>query len=208
MWLLCRIGLPVGASIATLLVATAPATADSTPGHSALSVHDAAHVWFEDPLGGNHNTMVDLDRTDGQVLLDVEWFDVTCDGTQAPRTCLFTYREAYDVVPTTAELSLDRATVTADLTYNELHRTCVYTPTDSGAEHQACTDAPRTSGTTTLDLTWTGVGEVTRYEYRDAQGMRHIVWQRNAQASGTAFGERYPVEFSLITQLAHSVTVA
>ena len=204
--MLRRIGLPAGAVIVAVLVAAGPAAA--APATEVVSVHDGAHALFQDPTGGNQELMVDLDRTDGQTLLDVEWSDYTCSVELAVQTCVRLYREAYDVVPATAELSLDTTTVSTDLTYTELRRTCVDADLTDGIESRDCTDEPLTTGTTTLSLTLTGTGEIEQYEYRDPQGVLHRTDHRAAIASGTGFGQDYPVEWSLFNQLAHSVTLA
>lgn len=209
MFLLRRVAIPLGvvmvAVTATATAATATPSGSARPG---ISIHDGAHVQFEE-VNGHRSLLVDLDRVDGKTLLDIEYFDVTCDAEQSPRTCNFLFRRSLDVVPTTSRLSLAGAAVTAEFTYEELRRTCVYTPSEEypGEDNEVCDEEPWIGGrTTTADLTWTGVGEVERDEWRDGEGRLNVTLRRFAQASGTAFGETFPIEESAITQISHSVT--
>ncbi|MEJ3741940.1 hypothetical protein WEI85_01380 [Actinomycetes bacterium KLBMP 9797] len=188
--------LPIGATIALILVAT-PATAAP-----AVTVYEGAHAGFESPDG--RQMTVDLNRVNGQATLDVEWSTHSCDAEQAPRTCSWVSRTAYDVEPASSRLSLRRAAVTADLVYDESRRTCTYTPAEEG-EEETCAEVVRSVGAARIELAWTARGDVTQESYEDSEGRLHLTWRTGAEASGTAFGERYPVEQSLITQLSRTL---
>lgn len=191
--------------VAVLAVAavTAPLFADPAAADPAPVVWAGAHVDFRAD-DSNRNLIADLERVDGATLLDVEWFDRTCDAEAAPRTCTTVGRRAYDVVPTTADLSLDSASVTADFSYVEFGEVCDYIPVDDG-EEGSCTETAPVSGTTHLELTWTATGEVEHGSYHDSEGRLHVSQRRWAQAWGTAFDDDFPVEESMITQLAQGV---
>lgn len=201
---LSRLAVPAAAA-AAVLVSAGPAAANPVLAETLTSTFEGAHVWFESPNGA-HNLQIDLEITDGQALLDIEWFTVSCQDTEdGSRICRYQYRDSYDVSATMARFSLDTTVVTAAFSYDDLVRTCTYPAPNT--EVGPCAEE-RSTGATTLDVTWTGVGEISHSERTDSAGIKHISDSRGAVAAGIAFDTSYPAELSLITQLARSVTVA
>jgi hypothetical protein len=198
MTLLRRVLVPIGAALVTAALAT-PATAAP-----ASTLAESAHVGFDDPDTGRTLT-VDLERIDGAVQLDVEYWSRSCTGSAGRETCETIFRNAYRQTPSRARMSLQGASATAVVTYSQTVRTCTYGPVDEQGERpESCTDAPATTGTTTVKITWTGTGEVVRERGNDEEGARYVTRRRTATVVGTAFGESFPVEQSLITSLGRT----
>jgi hypothetical protein len=198
MTLLRRVLVPIGAALVTAALAT-PATA--APASTLL---EGAHVGFDDPNAGRTLT-VDLNRIDGVAQLDVEYWSRSCTESAGLETCETIFRNAYDQTPSRARMSLQGASATGVVTYSETVRTCTYGPVDEEGERpESCTDAPATTGTTSVKITWTGTGEVVKERWSDDEGARYVTRRRTATVVGTAFGESFPVEQSLITSLSRT----
>jgi hypothetical protein len=102
-------------------------------------------------------------------------------------------------------MSLQGASATGVVTYSQTVRTCTYGPVnEEGERPESCTDAPATTGSTSVKITWTGTGEVVKERWSDEEGARYVTRRRTAAVVGTAFGESYPVEQSLITSLSRT----
>ena len=198
MTLLRRVLVPIGAALLTGIVAT-PATAAP-----ASTLHEGAHVGFQHP-DADRTLTVDLDRIDGTAQLDVEYWARSCTGSGDVETCETIFRKAYDQMPSRVRMSLRGASASGVVTYSQTVRTCTYGPVDEQGERpESCTDAPSTAGTTSVKITWTGTGEVVKERWSDEEGARYVTRRRTATVVGTAFGESFPVEQSLITSLSRT----
>ena len=198
MTLLRRVLVPIGVALVTAALA-APATA--APASTLL---ESAHVGFDDPNTGRTLT-VDLERTDGTAQLDIEYWSRSCTGSAGSETCETIFRNAYDQTPSRVRMSLQSASATGVVTYSQTVRTCTYGPVnEEGERPESCTDAPATTGTTSVQLTWTGTGKVVKERWSDEEGARYVTRRRTATVVGTAFGESFPAEQSLITSLART----
>lgn len=165
-------------------------------------VSNYAHAGFDDP-DRTRLMNVDLERVDGEMLLDIDWYAVTCAVTESTRTCTYRYRWAQDVVPDYAELSLPSATVRTGLTYQENRHSCSWARFPDGQlADETCTGSVRTTGSTQVDLGWVAEGEPTKESYYDAEGRRHEVQRVAGEASGAAFDEHFPADQSQLAQLA------
>jgi hypothetical protein len=170
----------------------------------ASTLLEGAHVGFDDPNAARTLT-VDLERADGVAQLDVEYWSRSCTESAGSETCETIFRNAYDQTPSRARMSLQEASATGVVTYSQIVRTCTYGPVDEQGERpESCTDAPATTGTTRVKITWTGTGEVEKERWRDDEGSRYVTRRRTAGVVATAFGESFPVEQSLITQLSRT----
>jgi hypothetical protein len=198
MTLLCRVLVPIGAALVTAALAT-PATA--APASTLL---ESAHVGFDDP-NTSRTLTVDLERIDGVARLDVEYWSRSCTESAGLETCETLFRSAYDQTPSRVRMSLQGASATGVVTYSQVVRTCTYGPVDEEGElPESCTNAPATTGTTSVKITWTGTGEVANECWSDEEGTRYVTQRRSADVVGTAFGESFPVEQSLITSLGRT----
>lgn len=102
-------------------------------------------------------------------------------------------------------MSLQSASATGVVTYSQTVRTCTYGPVDEAGEcPESCTNAPATTDTTSVSITWTGTGEVVEECRSDEEGAHYVTQRRTAAVVGTAFGESFPVEQSLITSLGRT----
>jgi hypothetical protein len=198
MTLLRRVLVPIGAALVTAALAT-PATAAP-----ASTLFESAHVGFDDPNTGRTLT-VDLERIDGVTQLDVEYWSRSCTESAGSETCETTFKNAYDQTPSRVRMSLQGASATGVVTYSQTVRTCTYGPVnDEGERPETCTNAPTTTGTTSVKITWTGAGEVVKERWSDEEGARYVTRRRTATVVGTAFSESFPVEQSLITSLSRT----
>jgi hypothetical protein len=198
MTLLRRVLVPIGAALVTATLA-APATAAP-----ASTLSEGAHVGFDDPNAARTLT-VDLDRSAGVAQLDIEYWSRSCTESAGSETCETIFRSAYDQTPSRVRMSLQGASATAAVTYSQTVRTCTYGPVNEDGERpESCTDAPSTTGTTSVKITWTGTGEVVKERWSDEEGARYVTRRRTATVVGTAFGESFPVEQSLITALSRT----
>ncbi|GIE85518.1 hypothetical protein [Actinoplanes regularis] len=198
MILLRRVCVPIGAALVTAVLAT-PAMAAP-----ASTLFESAHVGFDDPNTGRTLT-VDLGRVNGVAQLDVEYWSRSCTESAGLETCETIFRNAYDQTPSRVRMSLQGASATGVVTYSQTVRTCTYGPVDEEGERpESCTDAPATTGTTSVKITWTGTGEVVKERWNDEEGARYVTRRRTASVVGTAFGESFPVEQSLITSLSRT----
>ncbi|MFY1694868.1 hypothetical protein [Solwaraspora sp. WMMA2101] len=190
--------MPIGATLLAAAIAT-PATAAPAP-----TLLESAHVGFDDP-NTSRTLTVDLSRIDGVAQLDVEYWSRSCTESAGLETCETIFRQAYDQTPSRARMSLQGASAAGVVTYSQTVRTCTYGPVDEAGERpESCTDAPETMGTTSVKITWTGTGEVVQEFRTDEEGTRYVTQRRTAAVVGTAFGESFPVEQSLITSLGRT----
>lgn len=202
MTLLRRVLVPIGAALLTAVLA-APAVAAP-----ASTLVESAHVGFDDP-NSSRTLTADLERIDGVAHLDVEYFNRSCTETTGVETCETLFRSAYGQKPSRVRMSLLGASATATVAYRQTVRTCTYGPAnEEGERPETCTDAPATTGTTRVTLTWTGTGQVVKERWNDDEGARYVTRRRTAAVVGTAFGESFPVEQSSITSLSRTLKFA
>jgi hypothetical protein len=182
------------AALALLGSTAGPATAASPP-----TTIEIAYAAFSHPQGEPTTMDLSVSSSDGAVTLDARWTSITCQPTDSGQVCMFAERDVAAATPATFDfsLSLQQATVTADVPYNELRWTCTFS-----ADTESCTDrVPTGSGSTHVDLAWTATGQARTTTFRDEGGQVFVQRIAPAQATGEAFGEVFTLQRNEGSQL-------
>lgn len=181
------------AALALLGSTAGPATASSPP-----TTIEIAHAAFSNPQGEPTTMDLSVSSSDGAVTLDAQWTSITCQQTDAGRVCMFVERDVVAATPATFDFSLQQATVTAEVPYDEFQWTCTFTQ-----DSESCTArVPTGSGSTHVDLAWTATGPARTIAFRDEAGRVFVQRIAPAQASGEAFGEVFTLQRNEGSQLS------
>ena len=138
------------------------------------------------------------------------WTTYSCVDNSSGTQCSYTERDVTGATPTAFDFATSSklrppssASVTADVTYEEIQWSC----TTTDASHSCTPATPPVSGTTHIDLAWVTVGRTMNSKFTGASGQRYVQHIALASVSGEAFGVSYTPEGSAGSSLGTTVAV-